>query len=282
MSQFSPPLPTPYADLKGKVVLVTGIGQTGNLEAWGNGAAIARVLFHLGAKVFGCDLNLEAAKHTQQRLEQEGGEGEGRVAVMQTDVTKSDQVQALIDACCSQYGRIDILVNNVGRSEKGGPADMDEQIWARQLDVNLTSTYLCCRYALPIMERQGSGCVVNVSSIAGLRYIGKPQVAYSACKAGLIQFTKTTAVLYADKGIRLNTVVPGLIHTPLVEILAEKYAAGDYDGFVARRNGAVPMGKMGTALDIAYAVVFLASDQARYITGQELVVDGGITSVTPA
>lgn len=131
------------------------------------------------------------------------------------------------------------------------------------------------------METQGSGgAVVNISSIAGLRYIGKPQVAYSATKAGVIQFTKATAVIYAAKGIRLNVVVPGLMHTPLVTVLAEKYAEGDLEGFIEQRHRAVPTGRMGDGMDIAMAVLFLASGQSRYITGQKIIVDGGITSAT--
>jgi NAD(P)-dependent dehydrogenase (short-subunit alcohol dehydrogenase family) len=157
---------------------------------------------------------------------------------------------------------------------------MSEQVWDAQTDVNLKSVYLCCHHVLPLMEAQGSGVVINVASIAGMRYIGKPQVAYSATKAAVIQFTKVTAVLYAPKGIRMNVVVPGLMHTPLVGMLAEKYAGGDLEGFVAQRNKAVPMGMMGDSFDVAYASVFLASQQARYITGQKLVVDGGITSST--
>jgi len=130
------------------------------------------------------------------------------------------------------------------------------------------------------MEKQGKGAVVSISSVAGLRYIGKPQVAYAAGKAALMQLTKTTAVLYAPKGVRLNTVVPGLMFTPLVQRLAEKYAKGDFEGFVAHRHQQVPMGHMGEAWDVANAVLFLASDEAKYITGQEIVVDGGITSAT--
>jgi NAD(P)-dependent dehydrogenase (short-subunit alcohol dehydrogenase family) len=268
---------TPYGDIRGKVALITGVGQSGSSNSWGNGAAIARVLAQQGAFVFGCDLNLPAAERTQQRIRSEGGD----ITVIHADVTRTEDVQALVAACLEKKGRIDILVNNVGKSERGGPTDMAEEIWTSQIQVNLNSAYLCCRYVLPVMEKQGFGAVVNVSSIAGIRHIGKPQVAYSTCKAGLIQFTKTTAVLFAQKGIRLNTVVPGLIHTPLVEVLANKYAGGDYEGFVAQRNQAVPMGKMGSAFDVAAAVLFLVSDQAGYITGQELVVDGGITSSTP-
>lgn len=146
---------------------------------------------------------------------------------MQGDATSSHSAKAVVDACIAKHGRIDILVNNVGRSEPGGPAEMSEEVWDSQTDINLKSVYLFCHLVLPIMEKQDKGgCVVNISSVAGLRYIGKPQVAYAATKAAVIQFTKTTAVIYAKKKIRLNTVVPGLIDTPLVKVLADKYAEG--------------------------------------------------------
>ncbi|KAI8669819.1 hypothetical protein LRP88_01724 [Fusarium phalaenopsidis] len=267
-----------YPDLKEKVVFLTGIGQTGDRDdpMWGNGAATARLLASQGAKVFGCDLNLDAAIRTQKRIEEEGGE----ITVTKADVTVGEDVKKAVEQCISKYGRIDVLVNNVGRSEPGGPAEMTEQVWDAQTDINLKSVYLTCHNILPIMERQGSGAIVNIASIAGLRYIGKPQVAYSATKAGVIQFTKATAVIYASRNIRLNVVVPGLMHTPLVGVLADKYAGGDHEGFVAKRHNAVPMGRMGNALDVAMAATFLASQQSRYITGQKIVVDGGITSST--
>lgn len=157
---------------------------------------------------------------------------------------------------------------------------MEERVWDAQTDVNLKSVYLCCHHVLPHMEAQGSGVVVNVASVAGIRYIGKPQVAYSATKAAVIQFTKATAVLYANKGIRMNVVVPGLMHTPLLGMLAEKYAGGDLEGFIAKRNRQVPMGLMGTSFDVANTAGFLASIASRYITGQKIVVDGGFTSST--
>lgn len=157
---------------------------------------------------------------------------------------------------------------------------MTEKVWDAQTNVNLKSVYLCCHHILPIMERQGGGAVVNVASIAGMRYIGKPQVAYAATKAAVMQFTKATAVIYAPKNIRMNVVVPGLMHTPLVGMLADKYANGDLEGFISKRNKAVPMGKMGDSFDVAMTAAFLASQQSRYITGQKIVVDGGITSST--
>jgi NAD(P)-dependent dehydrogenase (short-subunit alcohol dehydrogenase family) len=130
------------------------------------------------------------------------------------------------------------------------------------------------------MESQHSGSIVNIASIAGLRYIGKPQVAYSATKAAVIQFTKATAVLYAAKGVRLNVVVPGLIHTPLTKRMADLYAGGDLQGLLKTRDAQVPMGFQGDAFDVANSVLFLTSPAARYITGQKIVVDGGITSST--
>ncbi len=260
--------------LDGKVALVTGCGTRG--EGWGNGKAIATLLARQGAQVMGCDLDLEAAQATRRIIEAEGGTAH----VVTADVTRSADCAALVQACLERYGRLDILVNNVGRSEPGDPVTMSEETWDEQIEVNLKSAFLMCKHAMPVMQRQGGGAVVNISSIAGMRYVGKPQVGYAAAKAALEQMTRTTAVLYADKGIRLNTVVPGLVFTPLVKRLADKYAQGDYEGFVAHRHRQVPMGHMGDAWDVAHAVLFLAADESKYITGQELVVDGGITLAT--
>jgi NAD(P)-dependent dehydrogenase (short-subunit alcohol dehydrogenase family) len=260
--------------LDGKVALVTGCGSIG--PGWGNGKAIAVLLARQGATVFGCDLTLEAAQATRQLIRDEGGVAE----VLAANVTRAADVKALVDACVARFGRIDILINNVGRSEPGDPVAMDEEVWDEQMDVNVKSAFLMCKHVLPVMEAQGNGSIVSISSIAGLRYVGKPQVAYAAGKAALMQLTRTTAVLYAAKGIRLNCVVPGLVFTPLVKRLADKYANGDFDGFVAHRHQQVPMGRMGDAWDVANAVLFLASDEAKYITAQEIVVDGGITAAT--
>ena len=270
-----------YPDLRGKVALITGIGQVGppNDDNWGNGAAISLALVRNGVKVFGCDINLAAAQRTKSRIE--ASVSGGVVDVMVADVTSSSAVEKFVQECMVKYGRIDILVNNVGRSEKGGPAEMPEEVWDAQVDINLKSVYLTCHVVLPIMESQGSGAVVNVSSVAGMRYVGKPQVAYAATKAAVTQFTKHTAVMYAGKGVRLNAVLPGLMFTPLVHQLAEKYAAGDFEGLVATRHAQVPTGQMGTSTDVANAVVFLSSNiAARYLTGLKVVVDGGIVGST--
>jgi NAD(P)-dependent dehydrogenase (short-subunit alcohol dehydrogenase family) len=260
--------------LKDKVAVVTGCGSSG--PGWGNGKAISVLLARQGARIFGADVNGDAAEETRGLIEDEGGV----CAVRSCDVTDAGEVAELIAQCEARFGRIDVLVNNVGRSEPGGPVELDEETWDGQMALNLKSAYLTCKAALPIMERQGAGSIVNISSVAGLRYIGKPQVAYSASKAALIQFTRTTAVIYAPKGIRLNCVVPGLMNTPLVRRLADKYAGGDFASFSAHRDQQVPMGRMGDAWDVAHAALFLASDEARYVTATEIVVDGGLTAAT--
>lgn len=260
--------------LDGKVAIVTGCGSIG--AGWGNGKAISALFARQGALVVGLDVNTDAAAETQQIIADEGG----RCDVYAIDVTDPTAVASIVRDVEAEHKRIDVLVNNVGRSEPGDPAELTPQVWQAQLDVNLTSAYAMCHAVLPIMKAQRGGAVVNISSVAGLRYIGKPQVAYAAAKAALIQFSKTTAVLYASTGVRLNCVVPGLIETPLVRRLADKYAFGEYDEFVAHRHAQVPMGRMGDAWDVAHAALFLASDQARYITATEIVVDGGLIAAT--
>ena len=262
-----------YPDLHGKVALIMGAGQTHvpGSEAWGNGAAIARCLALNGVRVFGCDVNLQAAERTASRIQAEGG----KCDIAQADVASEKDVRRVVDTVMAKHGRIDILINNVGATVAGDPASMSPDVWDKQIDLNLKTVYLACHVVLPIMEKQGSGCVVNNASIAGLRYIGKPQVAYSAAKAAVIQFTKVTAVMYAPKGVRLNSVVPGFIHTPLVDNFKFSGQQEVYDKITRQP---VPIGRMGDAFDIANSTVFLASDAAKYITGQILVVDGGFTS----
>ncbi len=277
MAYEAPPISQKMHDLSNKVVLITGIGCVG--VGWGNGVAIATLFARQGAILFGCDLSLKAARASRQMILHENPQA--NVTVMEGDATSSSDMKAFVDACMTQHGRVDILINNVGKSEPGDPASMSEEVWDSQIDVNLKSVYLTTHLVLPIMVAQSSGgCVVNISSVSGLRYIGKPQVAYSTAKAALLSFTRTTAVLYADKRVRLNCVVPGLINTPLVKVLADKYAAGDYEGYCKVRDAQCPTGKMGSAWDVANAALFLASTEASYITGTEIIVDGGLTQST--
>lgn len=199
---------------------------------------------------------------------------------MSADITNVDDIAVFVQAAIDKHGRIDILYNNVGMTAPGDPGSMSEEAWQKQIDLNLNSVFRCCRLVLPIMEKQGSGVIINNASITALRYIGKPQIAYATAKAAVVQFTKATACMYASKGIRLNCVIPGLMYTPLVENLEMSDKPEDRE--VARKitQHNVPMGVMGDAHDVANAVVFLSSSAAKYITAQALIVDGGITEST--
>lgn len=261
--------------LEGKVAFITGMGSSG--QGWANGQAIATLFARQGAIVYGVDLDIDAAERTADLIRAEGGQIQTRAC----DVTVLEDVHTSIEDCAQQLGRIDVLVNNVGQSEPGGPVELGPEQWREQLSINLDGAYNCCRCVLPGMEDAHAGVIVSVSSVAGLRYVGKDQVGYASAKAALMQMTRTTAVMYAPKGIRLNCVVPGLMDTPLVHRLARKYANNEYESFVEHRNNQVPMKHMGDAWDVAYAALYLASDEARYVTGHSLVVDGGLTCRTP-
>ena len=183
----------------------------------------------------------------------------------------------MVEACLARFSRIDVLVNNVGGSAHGGPVEMSEEVWDAQIDRNLKSVFLTCKHVLPVMQRQASGAVVNIASTSGVRWTGAAQVGYAATKAGVIQLSRVVAVQYASQGIRVNTVVPGQLHTPMVEArLAKQRAGGDVEALLAQRQRRIPLGFMGDGRDTANAALFLASDEARFITGTELVVDGGM------
>ena len=257
--------------MKDKVVLVTGAGSVG--PGWGNGKAAAVIYAREGAKVLAADLNLPAAEETKAIIDQEGGQ----CTAIQADVTVADDVQAIVDECLRRYDRIDILHNNVGIPEVGGPEEIVEENWDRLIAVNVKSMYLTCKAVLPHMVRQGGGTIVNISSIVSIRYVGFPCVSYAASKGAVNQLTQNIAVQYADKGIRANCVLPGLMHTPLIEHYVASGYEGDVQDMIRQRDALVPMKRMGDAWDVAHAALFLASDEARYITGTQLVVDGGIT-----
>jgi NAD(P)-dependent dehydrogenase (short-subunit alcohol dehydrogenase family) len=254
--------------LSGKVAIVTGAGSVG--PGWGNGRAIAARFADEGAKVLAVDRDPERLRETLEK--------NSSLKSHVCDVTDGRAVRAMVDACLEQFGRLDILVNNVGGSAPGGPVEMSEETWHAQVDFNLKSVFLGCKYALPAMERQGAGAIVNIASSSGLRWTGSAQVAYAATKAGVIQLSRVVAVQYASKGIRVNTVVPGQLHTPMVETrLARQRAGGDVEKLLKERLSRIPLGFAGDGRDTANAALFLASDEARFITGTEIVVDGGMT-----
>jgi len=266
-------------NLKDKVAVVTGAGSIG--AGWGNGKATAVLLARQGARLFITDINPNALEETRAIILKEGGVCVAHVC----DMTASESVGAAVEACLSHFGRIDILVNNVGGSVPGDPVSMSVETWDAQLDHNLKTAFLGCKHVLPVMERQVSGAIVNISSVAGFAHQvdGRVHVAYSTAKSGLLGFTRSTAMAYVKKGIRCNLVVVGTMHTPLVEErLMKQLGAEAAAHLVAQRNAAVPIGRMGEAWDTANAVLFLVADESRYITATHLVVDGGLTAARPS
>jgi NAD(P)-dependent dehydrogenase (short-subunit alcohol dehydrogenase family) len=254
--------------LKDKVALISGAGSIG--PGWGNGRATAVRFVEEGAKVFAVDRDSASLTETLDKAP--------AIATHICDVTKAAEVAAMVQACLKTFGRIDILVNIVGGSAPGGPVEMSEAVWDAQQDLNLKSVFLACKHVLPVMEKQGAGAIVNIASASGIRWSGSAQVAYAASKAGVIQLSRVVAVQYAPKGIRVNTVVPGQLHTPMVEArLAKQRMGGDVDALLKSRQKRIPLGFAGDGRDTANAVLFLASDEARFITGAEIVVDGGMT-----
>jgi NAD(P)-dependent dehydrogenase (short-subunit alcohol dehydrogenase family) len=256
--------------LEGKTAIVVGAGQTPG-ETIGNGRATAILFAREGAKVLLVDRNRESAEETQSMIEKEGGTAKA----FEADVTLEAECAALVDACRDAYGRVDILHNNVGiAAGDAGPTHLKEENWQRILDVNLTSVYLTCKHALPVMREQGSGAIINISSIAAVCSVG--MLAYKTSKAGVNALTHSLALGNARYGIRVNAIMPGLMNTPMAIEQISVIRGIDRQQLIQERDAQVPLGaKMGTAWDIAHAALFLASDEAKFITGVVLPVDGG-------
>jgi NAD(P)-dependent dehydrogenase (short-subunit alcohol dehydrogenase family) len=260
--------------LKGKTAMVVGAGSIG--PGWGNGKATAVTFAREGAQVFCVDRNTRAAEETAKIIIDEGG----KAVAFTADVSRAAEVEAMVAACLAAYGRIDVLDNNVGIAEMGSVLELAEADWDRVFAVNLTSAFLAMKHVIPVMVRQGGGSVINISSIASIRHLGLSYVSYGASKAAMNQMARTTAVEFARHHVRVNCILPGLMKTPMVEHsagLAASYAGGDIEAMWRARDAQVPMGHMGEAWDVANAALFLASDESKYVTGIELVVDGGIT-----
>jgi NAD(P)-dependent dehydrogenase (short-subunit alcohol dehydrogenase family) len=254
--------------LKGKIAIVFGAGSSG--PGWGNGKAAAVAYSREGAQVACIDLLESAARETADIVTGEGGSA----LPLAADVTDTGSVQRAVAETVARLGRIDILHNNVGVTHMGGPVELEDKQFAASLELNIGSVYRSLKAVLPHMLRQGKGAIINISSLAAIRYTGYPYFAYYATKAAVNQATVAIAMQYARNGIRANCIMPGLIDTPLIY----KQISGQYssvDDMIAARNAAVPIGRMGTAWDIANAAVFLASDEAQFITGVCLPVDGG-------
>jgi NAD(P)-dependent dehydrogenase (short-subunit alcohol dehydrogenase family) len=261
--------------LEGKVAIVFGAGSSG--PGWSNGKATALAFAREGAKVAAVDLSGQAAEETASIIA-----GEGLTAVPITaDVTHLSSVEGAVGEAVSAFGHLDILHNNVGAVFPGGPIELDEAAFARALDVNVGSVYRTAKVVLPLFLARGGGTIINIASLAAIRWTGYPYFAYYASKAAVVQATTALALQYAARGIRANVILPGMIDTPLIyQQIASNYASAEE--MVAARSRAVPMGRMGTAFDVAAAAVFLASDEAKFITGVALPVDGGQSCAVPA
>ncbi|MCB1540144.1 MAG: SDR family oxidoreductase [Hyphomicrobiales bacterium] len=256
--------------LQKKIAIVFGAGSVG--PGWGNGKATATRFAQEGAHVVCVDYNSTAADETVAIIRGEGNAASAAVC----DVTNSDQVAGIVADVIAAHGRIDVLHNNVGYATMGGPIELTEDEWRKTIDLNVTGAFLSCKHVLPHMLARRSGAIINVSSIAAIRWTGYPYAAYYAAKSAVNNFTMGIALQYAKDGIRANAIMPGLMNTPLIhQQISGQYK--DADEMVRARDAACPMGRMGTAWDVANAALFLASEEAAYITGLSLPVDGGLT-----
>jgi NAD(P)-dependent dehydrogenase (short-subunit alcohol dehydrogenase family) len=256
------------ARLEGKVAIVAGAGSIA--EGWGNGKATSVLFAREGAKVFAVDRDLEAARETETIIRSEGGE----CTAYQADIAIAAAVDAMVEACLAAYARIDVLFNNVGIQIVGGPLDIAEEEFDQLMAVNVKSMYLTCRAVIPVMLRQGGGAIVNNASTAGIRYT-YPNVGYAAAKGAVRQLTQSIGVQYAAQGIRCNAVLPGYIATPRITARLKRSNPHDWEDKLRERLDQVPAARFGTGWDVAYAVLYLASDEAAFVTATELVVDGG-------
>ncbi len=239
----------------------------------GNGKAVALLCAREGATVVAVDLDLDAAQMTVSAVEAE----DGRAIAIAADVSRSSDIRTIVDTTIERFSRIDVIHNNVGIEIAGDPISTTEEDWDRVHAVNLKSVFMMCKYAIPHMERQGGGAIVNVSSVASIRWSPVPYFSYHTSKAALNHMTRVIARQYAPKKIRCNVLLLGMMDTPHIRTYYRDLRAEQIERIMRQRDQHCPMGYQGSAWDAAHAALFLASDEARYITGAELVVDGGLT-----
>ena len=257
--------------LEGKVAVVTGAGATGSGDFVGIGQAISILFARQGARVLLVDRDEKNAETTLANIKEEGGEA----SVLVGDVTSASDCREMAEAAVSRYGRLNVLVNNVGISGPGSVTDVEEDFWDTVIDVNLKSVMLTSKYAIPRMIEDGGGSIINLSSIVGLRAgSGGPSHPYAASKGGIIGLSNSMAVHYGRDNIRVNCIAPGHIRSPMV-------ARHSSDEMLELRRKAGPLGTDGTPWDVAWAVAFLASEESRWISGVTLPVDAGLLAATP-
>ncbi|MBH73837.1 MAG: 3-oxoacyl-ACP reductase [Rhodospirillaceae bacterium] len=258
--------------LEGKVALISGAGSCG--PGWGNGRATATLFAREGAKIFAVDLNQEAVEETAKTIQDEGNE----CTTYCCDVTNAESVNEMVTSCVDRFGQVDVLQNNVGGSAAGGAMDMEEEVWDEQMDHNLKHVFLVTKAVLPIMVKNKTGSIINMSSTSGLTYGGAFQIAYCTTKAAIRRFSEAVAIEFAGRGVRCNTIIPGQLHTPMVETrLAQQRTGGNIKKLIETRNARIPLGQMGDGFDVAYAAVYLGSDESKFVTGSEIKLDGAMT-----
>ncbi len=263
--------------LEGKVALVVGGGQTPG-DTIGNGRAAAILFAREGAKVLVVDRDEKSAEETAELVRKEGG----KCRAVCADATREEDVKKFVEACVAEYDKIDVLHNNIGIGTGDGPVELlEEAAWDHIYSVNTKTVFLACKHAIPVMRARRSGVILNVSSIASVcaSSMSAHLTAYKSSKAAVNAITHGLAMANASYGIRVNAILPGLMNTPMaIESIARRLEMNK-DDLVKVRDAMVPLGaKMGTAWDVAYAALFLASDEAKFITGALLPVDGGQSS----
>lgn len=256
--------------LHDKVCLVMGGGTSFPEGGASNGQAVALTFAREGAKVAVVDLRLEAAQDTVSRIEARGG----TAIALQADVSRKADVESAVQATIERFGRIDVLHNNVGIEVRGGILETSEESWDRMHDVNLKSVFLACQAVIPRMQAQGGGTIVNVSSTASLKWGPAEFISYNSSKAALNHLSRILARQHAPQNIRCNVVVPGMIDTPHIRTLYRDKSPEEFEQIMAARNARCPMGRQGTSQEVANAALFLASDEASYVSGVLLNVDG--------
>jgi NAD(P)-dependent dehydrogenase (short-subunit alcohol dehydrogenase family) len=258
--------------VENKVAIVTGAGSTPG-EGIGTGKASAIVLAREGASVLLVDLYPERAEETKAVIDGEGGTCE----VFAADCTKAEQCEAMVQAAVEAFGTVDILVNNIGRAFVGTVVDTTEEVWDQAMSLNLRTAFLASKYTVPVMAAQGSGAIVNMCSISAVR--GDGTIAYSAAKGAILAMTVDMAYSHGRQGIRVNAIAPGHITTPMVNSVQQLGPRADFNAKMRAEAGL--LGTPGDGWDVGWAVAFLASDEARWITGTLLPVESGVLSVAP-
>jgi len=253
-----------------KTCLLMGGGSSAAEGGLSNGQAVALTFAREGARVAVVDVSLDAAEATVDMIRAAGGEA----IALQADVSRHDEVRAVVAATLAAFGRIDILHNNVGIEVRGGVLDSTEASWDRVHDVNLKSVFLSCKEVVPLMQAQGGGAIVNVSSTASFKWGPAEYISYNSSKAALNHFSRVLARQYAPHQVRCNVVVPGMIDTPHIRTLYRDKSPEEFAQIMAGRDARCPMGRQGTSQEVANAALFLASDEASYVSGLLLVVDG--------